>query len=201
MRDLGDIPFVSLEYFKSAALPSLPQQIHVTKIKESLQRDAAVWSKDSQRWAGFETDPRSSEESEDVTFRPLSHVFDAVVLEACKTSSTPAKLRFTSRPTESPTSERPNSTRPDAYLLLRAHTNKKFPDSWEDITVSFEFKKGTRGNSDSKDDDKKVIWSLHHIMRSDPCHRATFGVTIESTEMKFWFTCRAVTIVSKPFNF
>ncbi|KAI6106374.1 hypothetical protein EDD16DRAFT_189237 [Pisolithus croceorrhizus] len=84
---------------------------------------------------------------------------------------------------------------------LTRNLNKKFPNSWEDITVSFEFKKGTRGNSDSKDDDKKVIWSLHHIMRSDPCHRATFGVTIESTEMKFWFTCRAVTIVSKPFNF
>ncbi|KAI6111330.1 hypothetical protein F5141DRAFT_1003871, partial [Pisolithus sp. B1] len=49
--------------------------------------------------------------------------------------------------------------------------------------------------------DDKVIWSLHHIMRSDPCRRATFGVMTENTKIRFWFTCRAVTLVSKPFNF
>ncbi|KAI6046786.1 hypothetical protein EDC04DRAFT_1249602 [Pisolithus marmoratus] len=38
-------------------------------------------------------------------------------------------------------------------------------------------------------------------MSSDPCRRATFGVTIDNTDMKFWFTCRAVTLVSKPFDF
>ncbi|KAI6140067.1 hypothetical protein EDD17DRAFT_1499893 [Pisolithus thermaeus] len=207
LRDLGEIPSVSLEYFKSAALPPLRQQIDVTQIKESLQRDATVWSGELQRWAKFKTDPKKSGESEDETFKPLSEVFDAVVREASKTASTPAKLRFASRPSEAPISERTNSTRPDAYLLLvdkksvdipedKAHTGKKLPDSWDNITVSFEYKKGN-GDTDRKD----VIWSLHHIMRGDPCRRATFGVTIENTEMRFWFTCRAVTLVSKSFNF
>ncbi|KAI6037151.1 hypothetical protein BKA83DRAFT_4486123 [Pisolithus microcarpus] len=37
-------------------------------------------------------------------------------------------------------------------------------------------------------------------MRSDPCRRATFGITTEDTQMKFWFTCRAATLASKPFD-
>ncbi|KAI6110910.1 hypothetical protein EDD16DRAFT_1897766 [Pisolithus croceorrhizus] len=102
-----------------------------------------------------------------------------------------------------------NFTRPDAYLLLvdrrsvdvpkskKAHASDKFSDSWDDIAVSFELKKGTGAIADGND----VIWSLQHIMRSDPCRRATFGVKIENTEMRFWFTCRAVTLVSEPFNF
>ncbi|KAI6024993.1 hypothetical protein BKA83DRAFT_90115 [Pisolithus microcarpus] len=38
-------------------------------------------------------------------------------------------------------------------------------------------------------------------MRNDARRRATFGVTIENTQMNFWFTCMAITLVSKPFNF
>ncbi|KAI6107333.1 hypothetical protein EV401DRAFT_1892135 [Pisolithus croceorrhizus] len=209
LRDLGEFPSVSLEYFKFAALPPLRQQIDVNQIKESLQRDATVWSNVSKRWAEFETVPKKSGKHEDETSKPLSKVFDAIVGEASKTSSTPAKLRFASRPTEAQKSWRTNSTRPDAYLLLvdtksvnvpedkEVHTSNELSDSWDNVAVSFEFKKGTQGKTGCKD----VIWSLHHIMHSDPRRRATFGVTIENTEMRFWFTCRAVTLVSKSFNF
>ncbi|KAH7917446.1 hypothetical protein BV22DRAFT_979439, partial [Leucogyrophana mollusca] len=38
-------------------------------------------------------------------------------------------------------------------------------------------------------------------VRSDPCRRSTFGVTIENTQARLWFTCRAVTLVSERFNF
>ncbi|KAI6032186.1 hypothetical protein BKA83DRAFT_4210425 [Pisolithus microcarpus] len=209
LRDLGEIPSVSLDYFESHALPPLPEGVDVTKIKESL-RDAAVWSKDSQRWAVFKRNPKKSRKSEDNAFKPLSRVFDAVVREARQTiGNRETTLIYASRPTKLPTSERSNSTHPDAYLLLREKksindktdtSNDSHRDSWNDIAVSFEFKKGT-GEEDCEDDDEKVMWSLHHIMRSDPCRRSTFGVTIEDTQMRFWFTCRAITLVSKPFNF
>lgn len=52
-----------------------------------------------------------------------------------------------------------------------------------------------------RQNEKKLIWSLHHIMRSDPCRRSTLGVTIENTQMRLWFSCRSVLVVSKPFNF
>ncbi|KAI5993486.1 hypothetical protein EDD15DRAFT_896360 [Pisolithus albus] len=205
LRDLGEIPSVSLDYFESHALPPLPQGVDVTKIKESL-RDAAIWCEGSQRWAVFETNPKKSRKSEDDAFKPLSRVFDAVVREARKTiGDRETTLKYGSRPAKSPTCERSNSTRPDAFLLLREKKSiddktDTSNDSWNDIAVSFEFKKGT-GEEDRKDDEKKVISSLHHIMRSDPCRRSTLGVTIENTQMRFWFTCRAITLVSKPFNF
>ncbi|KAI5993508.1 hypothetical protein EDD15DRAFT_899602 [Pisolithus albus] len=209
LRDLGEIPPVSLDYFESRVLPPLPQGVDVTKIKESL-RHARVWSKGSRRWTVFETNPKKSRKSEDNAFKPLSQVFDAVVREARKTiGDRKATLMYASRRTKSPASERSNSSRPDAYLLLREKksiddktdtSNDFHRHSWNDIAVSFEFKKGT-GEEDREDDDKKVISSLHHIMRSDPCRRSTLGVTMENTQMRFWFTCRAITLVSKPFDF
>ncbi|KAI5993502.1 hypothetical protein EDD15DRAFT_2529998 [Pisolithus albus] len=205
LRDLGEIPSVSLDYFESHALPPLPQGVDVTKIQESL-RDAAVWSKDLQRWAVFTTNPKKSRKSEHDAFKPLSQVFNAVVREARKTiGDRKATLMYASRRTKSPASERSNSTRPDAYLLLREKKSiddktDTSNDSWNDIAVSFEFKKGT-GEEDCEEDDEKVMRSLHHIMRSDPCRRSTLGVTIEDTHMRFWFTCRAITLVSEPFDF
>ncbi|KAI5984940.1 hypothetical protein EDD15DRAFT_2374621 [Pisolithus albus] len=205
LRDLGHIPSVSLDYFESHVLPPLPHGVDVTKIKESL-RDAAIWCEGSQQWAVFETNPKKSRKSEHDAFKPLSRVFDAVVHEARQTiGNRETTLKYGSRPAKSPTSERSNSTRPDAFLLLREKKSiddktDTSNDSWNDIAVSFEFKKGT-GEEDREDDEKKVISSLHHIMRSDPCRRSTLGVTIENAQMRFWFTCRAITLVSKPFNF
>ncbi|KIM59994.1 hypothetical protein SCLCIDRAFT_125059, partial [Scleroderma citrinum Foug A] len=49
-----------------------------------------------------------------------------------------------------------------------------------------------------RSDERKVIWSLHHIMRSDPYRRSTLGVTIEGANTRLWFTCRSVTMVSEP---
>ncbi|KAG2076918.1 hypothetical protein BDR04DRAFT_980022, partial [Suillus decipiens] len=40
-------------------------------------------------------------------------------------------------------------------------------------------------------DEQKIIWSLHNIMREDPCRRFAFGVTIEGTELRLWLSNRA----------
>ncbi|KAI6046787.1 hypothetical protein EDC04DRAFT_1249687 [Pisolithus marmoratus] len=141
-----------------------------------------------------------------MSFKPLSNVFDAVVH-----ANTPEQLKFVSQPTESPVSKGSNSTRLDAYLLLvekngiDAQLNKKSPaknsnpDSWNDIAVSLQFKKGN-GDVEGNADDKKVIWSLHYIMHRNPCRCTPFGVTIENTGMRSWCTCRAVTLLSKSFD-
>ncbi|KIJ10693.1 hypothetical protein PAXINDRAFT_101955 [Paxillus involutus ATCC 200175] len=49
--------------------------------------------------------------------------------------------------------------------------------------------------------DQKLIQNFHRIMRNDPCHHSTFGVTVEDTEARLWFACRSVTVVSKAFDF
>ncbi|KAI6000170.1 hypothetical protein F5J12DRAFT_846418 [Pisolithus orientalis] len=38
-------------------------------------------------------------------------------------------------------------------------------------------------------------------MKINPCRHVTFGVTIENTQMRFWFTCWAVMLISKSFSF
>ncbi|KAI5993925.1 hypothetical protein EDD15DRAFT_2147194, partial [Pisolithus albus] len=110
-------------------------------------------------------------------------------------------------PMKSPTSEQSNSTHLAAHLLLlnkksidvqKANTTKNTkPESWDDIAVMFEFKKGNSKTQDHKDmsdnyDDWQMIWSLHHM---------AFGVTIENTKMRFWFSCRAIMLMSEPINF
>ncbi|KAF9236609.1 hypothetical protein BU15DRAFT_76812 [Melanogaster broomeanus] len=114
-------------------------------------------------------------------------------------------LDLVAKLSKSPASHRNNSSRPDAYLLLKDKKSKFMSttddkDHWDDIAVSFEFKKGS-SEGDRTDDEKKIIWNLHSIMREDPCRRSSFGVTIENTQVRLWFTCRTVTVVSEPFNF
>jgi hypothetical protein len=38
-------------------------------------------------------------------------------------------------------------------------------------------------------------------MRDDVRRRASFGMTINNVMTRVWFCCRAMVIVSKPFNF
>src|ERR1700691_1211453 len=47
---------------------------------------------------------------------------------------------------------------------------------------------------------RKILWSLQHVMRSDVCRRFTFGFTIEDADMRIWFCCRSMVVVTEPFN-
>jgi len=47
----------------------------------------------------------------------------------------------------------------------------------------------------------KLIWSAHHVMRTDPCRRFTFGITVEDSQMRLWFFARSHVMVTHPFNF
>ncbi|KAF9503438.1 hypothetical protein BS47DRAFT_1309774, partial [Hydnum rufescens UP504] len=38
-------------------------------------------------------------------------------------------------------------------------------------------------------DVQKCLWSMQHIMRDNPCQRATFGLMIENTMTRTWFCC------------
>ncbi|KAL4074509.1 hypothetical protein V8B97DRAFT_1868896 [Scleroderma yunnanense] len=206
IRDLDRIAVVPLDYFNTAVLPPLHPQIELADIESSLY-DTGVLSLDTDRWAAFPVDPEADSSHEDVVFGRLSGIFDAIVQAAANATGTAAKLNFKQKPATAPTSERTNTSRPDAYLLLVNQKSvgghaKRSVDCWDDIAVSLEFKK-RNGESEGEraDVSRKLIWSLHHVMRSDPCRRSTLGVTIENTQMRLWFTCRSVLVVSEPFNF
>ena len=44
------------------------------------------------------------------------------------------------------------------------------------------------------------IWSLQHMIQDDLCHQAAFAITIENVDMRLWFCCHSLVIVSEPFN-
>ncbi|KIN96007.1 hypothetical protein M404DRAFT_33666 [Pisolithus tinctorius Marx 270] len=58
LNNLGEFPQVSLEYFKSAALPPLRGQIDIAKIKTSLE-GAEAWSRHS-GWTVIKKEPKLS---------------------------------------------------------------------------------------------------------------------------------------------
>ncbi|KAL1672823.1 hypothetical protein EV122DRAFT_223920 [Schizophyllum commune] len=47
---------------------------------------------------------------------------------------------------------------------------------------------------------KKVLWSMHQILRTDHRRRFTFGITFADTEVRLWHLNRAVAVVSEPFD-
>ncbi|KAF9646538.1 hypothetical protein BDM02DRAFT_3270901 [Thelephora ganbajun] len=96
----------------------------------------------------------------------------------------------------------PQSARhqPDAFLLVDTGTSPKPTGHrfrWRDLTCPFEYK---FGNGDAVDNDTKVLRSLHHIVRSDPCRIFSFGVAIYGTKFRIWLLCRAAPFVFAPFD-
>ena len=47
----------------------------------------------------------------------------------------------------------------------------------------------------------KILWSLHHIMNVDRRRRFAFGATIENTDLRIWFCCRQIVLVTHRFDF
>jgi hypothetical protein len=137
-------------------------------------------------------------------------------------------LLFVNNPNYAPSSERSNKTRPDGFFARKSTYEDPTPKDanapvplhyWIDIAVSSEYKKGAGADdvhdvsfysimgracaviSLSMQNTRKVLWSMQHIMRCDPCRRFTFGITVENADMRIWFCCRSTVLVSQSFNF
>jgi hypothetical protein len=143
-----------------------------------------------------------------------------------KTSKGNAPMfNFINNPDRVPHSTRKNTSRPDGYFVRSnatasapGTTQSKFSQSsWDDICVSAEYKKkdGLAGAEDvslpihvdaisltsNLQNIRKVFWSMHHILRSDPCRRFTFGFTIENRTLRIYFACRSTVVVTQSFDF
>ncbi|KAG6326746.1 hypothetical protein ID866_12343 [Astraeus odoratus] len=154
LKDLDSIPLVPLTYFNEAVLPPLRQGIDVQKIEETLQESGVIHNG---CWAAFVNASGSANEEE--YYGRLATIFDAVVQKTSEQIGMESKLSFVSKPSSPPISDRTNTSRPDAYLLL---VDKKSigstadrSDSWYDVAVTFEFKKS--GTERKLEDVSKVI--------------------------------------------
>jgi hypothetical protein len=151
--DVGSIPLVSFDFFCQSVLPEVPSDA-VKKNANDLQTAGVI---QNGRWKAFPENPKSMKAKESDAFRPLKEIFDAIVETAQKyMGGRKPTVKMTCEPDMTPLSERSNSSRPDAHseLLDTKHLapsastgHVRLPSYWEDITHSYEFKKG-----DSEDD-------------------------------------------------
>ncbi|KAF8579528.1 hypothetical protein K439DRAFT_1359391 [Ramaria rubella] len=193
LEDLGPIPILPI-----TLLPDLLPQIG-SDITVQLKKIKELHSLNG-RWKLWPADPANTTGLEDYVFQALPLLFGSVV-KSCETKPT-AKL--INNPAKTPDSTRSNTSRPDGYFLRQpaifAQEKQLSHDSWEDIAIPLEYKKGSQ-TPDRSDNERKIIWSMHHILRNDPCRRFTYGITIENTEMRVWLCHRSATLVTASFNF
>ncbi|KAF8579524.1 hypothetical protein K439DRAFT_1620467 [Ramaria rubella] len=183
LEDLGPIPILPI-----TLLPDLLPQIG-SDITVQLKKIKELHSLNG-RWKLWPADPANTTGLEDYVFQALPLLFESILL--------------INNPAKTPDSTRSNTSRPDGYFLRQpaifAQEKQLSHDSWEDIAIPLEYKKGSQ-TPDRSDNERKIIWSMHHILRNDPCRRFTYGITIENTEMRVWLCHRSATLVTASFNF
>ncbi|KAG1886859.1 uncharacterized protein F5891DRAFT_1081400 [Suillus fuscotomentosus] len=185
LTDLGRylrVPFDCLV----KCVDAMPSQQDLQQIRNNLTKCKILTDdKSGLRWTDF-IPPATSKVSEENAFKPLGRIIAEILAEVPKSG-----VSFLANPNVSPLSQRNNTSRPDGYLP-KIH--------WFDIAVPFEFKKAQDRES-FQDDEQKIIWSLHSIMREDLRHRFAFGITMEDTQLRLWLSNRAFLAVTEPINF
>ncbi|KAG1717928.1 uncharacterized protein EDB91DRAFT_1305156 [Suillus paluster] len=149
---------------------------------------------DLQRIRNNLTESKILTDNEKNVFEPLGHIIAEILPEVLNCG-----VSFIANPNVTPLSQCNNTSRPDGYLVL---SNKKTQPKihWFDIAVPFEFKKAQDRES-LRDDEQKIIWSLHSIMHKDLLRCFAFGITMEDTQLRLWLSNRAFLVVTEPINF
>ncbi|KAG1795217.1 hypothetical protein EV424DRAFT_1496644, partial [Suillus variegatus] len=193
LADLGRylrVPFDSL----ANCVGDVPSQPDLEQIRDHLIESKILMDdKNGLRWTEL-TPPAQSKGSEEKTFQPLGRIISGILAKVQNCG-----ISFSSNPNRTPLSQRNNTSRPDGYLVRDDKRTAPWTH-WFDIAVPFEFKK-ERNTETLRDDEQKIIWSLHNIMREDPCRRFAFGITIEDTQLRLWLSNRAFVAATEPINF
>ncbi|KAG2138992.1 hypothetical protein DEU56DRAFT_801200, partial [Suillus clintonianus] len=164
---------------------AVPSQKDLQLIRNNLTKNKILTDDESGlRWTDF-TPPATSKGSKENVFEPLGRIIAEILEEVPHRG-----VSFLANPNGTPLSQCNNTSTPDGYLP-KIH--------WFDIAVPFEFKK--EDTRSLRDDEEKIVWSLHSIMREDLLRRFVFGITMEDTQLRLWLSNRAFLAVTEPINF
>ncbi|CUA75235.1 Ras GTPase-activating-like protein IQGAP1 [Mus musculus] [Rhizoctonia solani] len=197
MRDFLVVAEVTQTSLVDAVLPSLSSEGLETATK-TLTAVGHIENPETNnpRWRCLPQDPRDSEGLEDQRFR-----FFEVIARAIEESHAPegkewVALNITGQVT--PVGFRYNTSRPDGFMYFKRESSTD-PVGWSDIIMPMEFKsKDEEGKM--IDDYAKLVWSMHHIMRTDPRRRCVYGLTCENTKARLWYNDRSDIVVSTEFD-
>ncbi|KAF8877519.1 hypothetical protein BD779DRAFT_1650263 [Infundibulicybe gibba] len=199
-EEIGAVPVVPLKWFLGNLLPYRSKvkdglSVRVKHVKKALISNGAWRKQEPKGWSAFPATHGASKLEGNEIFQSFRQVVEAI-RKATRDSNINSYL---SQPNTTPFSERNNMSRPDGFFVLGNVAGATRP-SWPDIIGSTEFEL-KRDEDACRDNNNKITWSMHHIMREDARRRFTFGITIEDTSTRFRFASRSVVLVSGRFNF
>ncbi|KAK0461954.1 uncharacterized protein EV420DRAFT_1665595 [Desarmillaria tabescens] len=200
LRDLGQVPEVSLEYYKRSILPHVAYRDHVEEIIHVLEDDGVlkVFEGESRtRWADFPNDPKHSGIAENETFKYMATIAAAIVKAAQQKGTMIHSPPMDTIDFSDPDVPSTFQTRGLVRLWTRLLT-------WTPLACDRpaleEYKRGDH-NDDQNDNVAKLVGNVSQAMYDDPTRRFMFGTTIENATARFWFFSRAIVLVSESFNF
>ncbi|KEP45253.1 putative kinase domain protein [Rhizoctonia solani 123E] len=190
--DLPVIPEVTLSSLMHAVLPPLPAETLKSTCRK-LRTEHHIQSPDTNdpRWACLPQDPCASKRSEDQTFKFLEKIAEVIQPQV------PGKFTLSVVGNITPVSHRHDTSRPDGFIHLNRDSLVRIP--WADIMMTMEFKK-IYDIKNNMDDIAKVIWSMHHIMRTDARRTHVYGLTCENTTARLWYCDRSDFVASAEFD-
>lgn len=203
---------IPLDYFRGRLLPDLKDTIPLNDVMAAMHERGYITDG---RWTLWPEDPCDTKQANGVAMHE-NKVFERLetlasqVLEALRSvqkgkPSEPDVPAFVFRcnPSCVPKSKgRSSLSRPDAYGIRSsadAATDGTAKAEWIDVAVPGEFKKAAPG-ADTNDNNVKVLWSMHHIMRDDIRRRFVFGFTMENRTMRLWYCSRSEVLTSETFD-
>ncbi|CUA76408.1 hypothetical protein RSOLAG22IIIB_12258 [Rhizoctonia solani] len=148
------------------------------------------------RWRCLLQDLRDSEGPEDQRFKFFEIIARAIEESHALEGKEWVALNITGQVT--PVGFRYNTSRPDGFIYFKRESSTN-PVEWSDIIMPMEFKNKYEGGK-MIDDYAKLIWSMHHIMRTDPRRRCVYGLTCENTKARLWYNDRSDIVVSTEFD-
>ncbi|QRW24935.1 Fungal specific transcription factor domain [Rhizoctonia solani] len=196
LRDNPVVQEVYLTSLMETVLPHVSQSL-LEKAYKNLTTTRTIRfnrKKKTPRWCFLSQDPSQSNIAEGKTFKFLEEIAGSTTKNLNVVASLDIRLLVTGEAT--PPSNRRNTSRPDGHLHI-AKAGKQV--GWSDIIMPMEFKK-SRNDDSTVDGFGKVIWSMHHIMRNDPCRRYVYGLTWEDTKARLWFNNRSDIVASEEFD-
>ncbi|KAL5632947.1 hypothetical protein ACGC1H_003441 [Rhizoctonia solani] len=190
------IPEVTLRSLMDAVLPPLP----AGKLKSTCKRLRAkrhIQSPDTNdpRWTCLPEDPGASTQPEDKAFKFLEEIAKAI--QESHAPEIQGQVALSVAGNITPVSFRRDTSRPDGFIHLKHPFLTRI--AWADIIMTMEFKK-MYDIKNNIDDIAKVIWSMHHIMRTDARRTHVYGLTCENTTARLWYCDRSDFIASTEFD-
>ncbi|KAL1760729.1 hypothetical protein FB107DRAFT_269775 [Schizophyllum commune] len=222
--DIGSVLHISVDEFRQHFMP--PSKLDEEQLGQVFSKLCTKWRKygritqrtinskkpapraklshspyDGQRsvWTDFALSPSKRLGDEKSVYSSLVGICDQVTicsLEVCQGLQPMTQLvNNGSKPL---TGSKYNSSPTDAYHRLLDGSGGGM-EIYDAVCV-VQLKKIENVQS-TQDNDRKVIWDQHQIMRTDPRRRFTLGMTFYDTNVRLWHYNREALVVSDAFDF